>query len=456
MLKEEWQKSALFRRLTAGYLACMGAVYLLYTGFGGYAQLTESKWKLFMLLSLAYLGLTALLALELCVIGRARVWGPARLWRALSGADKLILGFWACSALSTLCSVDPSTAFWGSGRREGLLTLTIYCLIALAAAHLAGPALWLPGVLGGAMCLNCVLCMLQLAGRNPLGLYPSGMDYYDAGRLYAGEFLGTLGNVDLLAAVLCVVIPLLWLALWKLRGRGRFLLTVPLALCLWVLWRSSVAAGFVGTFGALALTLPLLPSGRRARLVTGAAVAAACAAGLALVYVLGGRLEGFLYEASEVLHGRWQDEFGSSRVFIWRHVWELVPQRLLLGGGPDTLGLRMEVGFERYDEALGMVIRSSIDNAHNEYLNILVNQGLAALVCYLALLARSGAGWLRTAGRDPAAALWGGAVLGYCIQAFFGISSPISAPYFWIALGLLNGCLNRTAAGRTGERQEKV
>ena len=40
-----------------------------------------------------------------------------------------------------------------------------------------------------------------------------------------------------------------------------------------------------------------------------------------------------------------------------------------------------------------------------------------------------------------AAAICGGAVLGYCIQAFFGVTSPISAPYFWIALALLTSRL---------------
>lgn len=77
----------------------------------------------------------------------------------------------------------------------------------------------------------------------------------------------------------------------------------------------------------------------------------------------------------------------------------------------------------------------------NEYLNILVNQGLLALICYLAMLGRAAVLWAKAAVRDPAAAICGGAVLGYCIQAFFGVTSPISAPYFWIALALLTSRL---------------
>lgn len=37
-----------------------------------------------------------------------------------------------------------------------------------------------------------------------------------------------------------------------------------------------------------------------------------------------------------------------------------------------------------------------------------------------------------------------GAYMGYCIQAFFGISSPISAPYFWVALAFLSAQIKKS------------
>ena len=177
-----------------------------------------------------------------------------------------------------------------------------------------------------------------------------------------------------------------------------------------------------------------------------------CALGLAGIYAFGGRLGGFLYEASELLHGRWDDDFGSGRLYIWRNVAELVRERPLLGGGPDTLGLRTEAAFERYDEALGILIRSSVDAAHNEYLNILVNQGLLALAAYLGALVAAAVRWVRTAAEKPASAICGGAVLGYCVQAFFGISSPISAPYLWLALGFLIGSVFDNSQGGASRR----
>ena len=122
------------------------------------------------------------------------------------------------------------------------------------------------------------------------------------------------------------------------------------------------------------------------------------------------------------------DAFGSGRLYIWRSVWPLFSERPLLGGGPDTLGLRTDAAFTRWDPELGQTIRAAVDSAHNEYLGVLINQGAPALGCYL----------VREAPANRTAALCGGAALAYCIQAFFGVSSPISTPYLWLALGLLN------------------
>ena len=144
-----------------------------------------------------------------------------------------------------------------------------------------------------------------------------------------------------------------------------------------------------------------------------------------------------LGEAHEILQGRAEDEFGSGRVFIWKNVWQAVKERPLFGGGPDTLSRRITAYFERYDEAGHIVRRTGIDTAHNEYLNILANQGLFALLCWLGALGCSTVRFVRRAGERPAALICGSAVLGYCVQAFFGISMCLSTPYFVIAWAML-------------------
>ena len=436
------ERGGLWERLTDVYLACMLSVYLLYPGLGGYASITVEKWRFYLLLTGAYLVGALVLWVELALVGSQALPSPRRLWEELGAVQKWMIAFWACSGVSTLLAVDRTVAFWGSGRCEGFLTITLYCGSFLLISRFGSAKPWMLALFGGAITLNGLLALTQLAGHNPLTLYPAGMNYFDANKLYAGEFLGTIGNVDILSAVLCLAIPLSWVGLVKLKGRARFALLVPLAVSLAVLFGAFVAGGVVGACGGALLTVPVLAKTPKRRRESAIAVGGVLIAGLLGIYFFGERLGGFLYEASQVLHGNWDDSFGSSRIYIWRHVLKLVPERLLFGGGPETLLLRTEAAFERYDPELNILIHSSIDVAHNEYLNVLVNQGLLALVAELAALALCAVQWVKRSGSDPVTALCGAGVLCYGIQAFFGISSPISAPYFWITLALLAHQIN--------------
>ena len=436
--QNEKDQNTLLSKLTNAYLAMLLGVYLIYPGLGGYQSITAQKWQMYLVLTGAYIFLMALLSAELFIVGGKSLKLLREGKESLGLPQKLVLGYLAVTVISTLLSDYRSVAVWGSGRCEGLLTIALYCLSFLLASIFVRPKQWMLWLFAAAVSVNCILAMIQFTGCNPLQLYPEGMNYYDAYTRYSGEFLGTVGNVDILSAVLSLSIPAFAAAIFRMKGRTRFLFFVPLALSLAVLAKAFVAGGILGVSGALLLSVPVLLNGKKPRRCAWLIVAGILLTAAVSVYFLGGRMGGFLYEASELMHGRWSDDFGSGRLYIWRNVMELVPEHPLFGGGPDTLGLRTDAAFERYDETLGILIHSTIDTAHNEYLNILINQGSFGLLTYVAILMASAVRWLTLARKNLTVAVCGCAVLGYCIQAFFGISSPISTPYLWMALALLN------------------
>ena len=67
------------------------------------------------------------------------------------------------------------------------------------------------------------------------------------------------------------------------------------------------------------------------------------------------------------------------------------------------------------------------------------------------MLAACAVRFVRRAYTDTVALVCGCAALGYSIQAFFGISSPVSTPYFWIALGFL--CCAEEAFANKNEKK---
>ena len=150
---------------------------------------------------------------------------------------------------------------------------------------------------------------------------------------------------------------------------------------------------------------------------------------------------GALSEMHRLLWGDVDASFGSSRIQIWRQAAGLVPEHIWFGGGPDTLAERIGFTFKRFNEVTGTMIETSIDNAHNDYLNILVNTGVISLLAYLAAIFIAAVRTLRAGLENKTAAVVFVALLCYLIQMLFGFSICIVSPFFWILFGLLDAAL---------------
>jgi len=190
--------------------------------------------------------------------------------------------------------------------------------------------------------------------------------------------------------------------------------------------------------GALGLILPRLnfkPSKGALRRFFVVVSIAVILLGLVLVY-FSGSTEGTVYELRELLHGRVNEKFGSSRILIWRECLKLFPEHPIFGSGPDTLALRVDVKFSRFVEETGKTLRSGVDNAHNEYLGYLINIGALGLGLYLSLLVMGLRKWLYQL-CSPICGALGLGCLCYCIQSFFALGLPLVSPLFWILLALL-------------------
>lgn len=402
---------------------CCAAASVFLLGFGpaGYRQITGAKLILFY----------AVWGSFLAALGFCALTGRLRLLRRPGPAQVLVLLYWLASLVSALASPWRREALLGGPRDEGLLTITLYTAAFLALSCFSVPGKRMLQVFAAAVTLNCLVALLQFMGLDPLGLYPEGLGWADRHTGYNGAFIGLTGNADFAAAILSLAFPLCWTAALRLK---RPLYLIPALLSLLVLILGETKGGLLGAVCGSVLALPVvLPLGKTGRKRLRLGILCAAALGLALLWLL--PLPGTLGEAHALLRGKAEDSFGSGRIYIWRNTLPLLRERLLTGGGPDTFSRRMTAVFTRIDEN-GKTIRRTIDCAHNEYLNILVNQGLPALLFYLAALLCSFVRWFRRRG-DAAAALAGAALLCYALQAFFGISTPTCTGFFWIVWGLL-------------------
>lgn len=132
-------------------------------------------------------------------------------------------------------------------------------------------------------------------------------------------------------------------------------------------------------------------------------------------------------------------ESGARRFLVWKEALTLTPTYWLSGSGLDTFGEAYHAVFPVRDEFF--------NKAHNEYIQILITQGIPALVSYLTLyfyvIKKSIQGFKDMYIKKAASYdyLYIGlfiAVIGYLFQAIFNISVIDVAPFFWMILGLLS------------------
>jgi len=423
------------------YLAAMISFFLLFTGRSGYSGITESKYTVFLVITLSYVSFCFAILLSRFVKANHRK-EFIKMHLLPNSSTQIFFLLYLCFTIASSLLSDYAAHTWvGMTRYEGSISIALYVTVFSLFSKYYRPAKWHLYLLGATTFIFSIISFFQQTGMNPFELYPKGLTYFDAEVAYRGAYLGTIGNVDLVAAFQTLAIPLLFCFPFYLKDERTRVLWLSADALLAVLTKAQVMAGVLGVSLGLILSLPmLLPLSKKKRFY----LACVLIVGLLLI-LLGVRLwstppSGTLFELHEILNGRWDDSFGTWRVYIWRNVVKIIPEHLWFGGGPDTLAVRMNVFFDTYDENQIHTVRAVIDTAHNEYLNILVNQGLLALLCYMGGLISLAVCWIRKC-EIPIVAVTGCATLCYVIQALFGFSMFITAPFFWICLAILESSL---------------
>jgi len=177
-------------------------------------------------------------------------------------------------------------------------------------------------------------------------------------------------------------------------------------------------------------------SGAQIKWKLGVILIAACLiAGIVGVEVLGRQdpeteNTNFIYELREVLHGNIQDEFGTYRAYIWRNAFEVFPEYPIIGSGPDTF-------FYAFPEDAHRIVDEDYENAHNEYIQRLICQGILGLILYLVFLGGILLKSIPKAFKNPLVMAALAAFVAYLAQAFFNISVVIASQMMWVLAGML-------------------
>ena len=399
-----------------------------------------------------------------------------------------LLVFCMLSALSTLVSADPVSAFWGSGGRlNGFITILCLCLGAWLASQ-SKYRLWSVYAFLIAGCAVSILAALHFFGVDPFGFYENMKAEQTE------QFLSTIGNIDLAGAYLCLLLPAAAglylrsdkarvlsaaavffsaLAVIPCRAEGGMLALLCAGfICL----RSGTKKGFftAGLMIAALLTvcalMKLFPgssfslagsscwyAAKHWVLLLPAALSCFAAAKFAgngagrffgkavtviavlLALTCAGAFVYFsLFDRETPLRAilkylRFSDTWGSYRGGVWKRCAKLFGSlplgQKLLGVGPDSLSGPL---YAAYGSEIAAFSGMRFDNAHCLPIQYLLTTGIlgllsigAAAVLPLKNLFRSNDGVARAAGYG---------CLVYLICGLFTVNTPAISPVFWVLL----------------------
>lgn len=162
--------------------------------------------------------------------------------------------------------------------------------------------------------------------------------------------------------------------------------------------------------------------------------------GLLFVEIMGARWAdqplNIIWQAREMLHGRFDDQFGSGRGWIWKRAMSVLFKHPVFGTGPDTFYYAL--GDQLQSEA-GSLFGTTFDKAHNIFLQIAVCMGIPALLSFAVFLVSLLVSAVKKAFDRPLLLAFVAAALSYMIQSFFCVEVPITTPLVWIAFGVVAG-----------------
>ncbi|MDR1619787.1 MAG: O-antigen ligase family protein [Clostridiales bacterium] len=136
-------------------------------------------------------------------------------------------------------------------------------------------------------------------------------------------------------------------------------------------------------------------------------------------------------ELNEMLHGNIEDTFMSNRAYIWSRALTLVPDRPLIGHGPDAFEAAFKVFYDESAELFGVYF----DKAHSEWVQALVDVGALGFAALMGFYGALFYAARKKTGNTFTLAL-GFAMLVYVIQAAFNFATPVAHPIVWTVWGV--------------------
>ncbi|MEG0022028.1 MAG: O-antigen ligase family protein [Bacilli bacterium] len=337
--------------------------------------------------------------------------------RELNITDLIIYGLSILGLLSTISALNQKVSILGAlNRNEGLLTLISYYLIFLNSKNIDRKKII--KVFLGLGVFQVIYGVLQVFTK------------FKFIKHFSKPFLamGLCGNPNFYGSLM-VMLLLISVTIYLLDNKKRYLFLSILyfiGLCL---------AGSTGPFLGFIITFIFLLISRFKKIHLKSLVFVLIT--FVFIYFTVNSANAYIQRTtnkvvdpnyninSEILNIKNNQNYGNGRIQIWKNSVPLIEKYFWFGAGIDNFS-------EAYKQSGGVIV----DKAHNVYIQILVTNGIYALVLNLILLLIIFIKCFKNTNTISTALFM--AFIGYSIQAFANISVIDVAPFYFIIMGMLS------------------
>lgn len=341
----------------------------------------------------------------------------ARKKMKLQWLDFLLIIYILLCIISTIFAYDRNMAVFGAiNRYEGLLSITYYITIIIIASFIDKEK------------INSIINIII-----GIGIFETGMGFI---QLYKGNqyISGFISNANFYATYINIC---LWCSIYFIFHNKSKLYYLLFILFIVALILSNTLSCILSSLIGIGLLLLINIKEKKLSksfLVIGIFISIVALLSYLNVNKIGTKIMSFGKDTVQITKGNINEKMGTGRIYIWKKTIPFIPKYLIHGIGIDNY-YYLDDGSPIYYPIFyknTKVVREKFiyDKAHNDYLQILITEGIFALIVYLSII---GILLFQSYKYDKYYFL---IIFTYLIQIFFSISVIEVAPIFYILLGL--------------------
>ena len=512
------KEKSILNILTEAYIFILIIVFPLIVDSTGFFKILECKYRAFLVISIVYIVASAVTLIYFLLFHNTRFFKNV----TITKTQYAVLFFWVINVISTIVSPfkNQYNLLVGVGRGEGLITISLYCFTFLFISFFGRFKKRYITYFSISSILINTIAILQYIGFNPFNMYQDGIGTHNV------SFMATIGNIDFISALYCILLTISFCAFvfldQDIKHKIIHLLSVFMGFFIFII--INVLSGRVAFLLTFVILFPFIITNSK-RLARTIICFSSIILGLAINIVINPRYHydigkltldlqfneivlsfiiiivvfvflaymlykneynickkkiiigiyatiillgiimvgclyfiefnsGTLYEVHELLHGNFDDDFGTYRVFLWKRAFSIFPEYPILGSGPDTFAIRFMSKFTEDVIALGEL--SINDTAGNVYITMLINIGLIGAVSYLGVIVIQIIDGIKKLNKFSIILLV--AIMCFWIQDMFNLWVVIVTPVFWTLMGIhtiaINEEINIEKGGKTSEEEK--